>query len=140
MVLLLVGEGPDEQRFRNKLKEQNLEEYVIFYGVSKKVQELFMAMDVFVLPSHFEGLPIVGVEAQAAGLPVIFSDKITREAKLKEDVVYLGIEDKDAESWVKNIIQLSETKIDRRAAYMKLKDQKFDIEDTIANLMTLYKG
>lgn len=140
MVLLLIGEGPDEQSFRNKLKEQNLEDNVVFYGVSQKVQELFMAMDVFVLPSHFEGLPIVGVEAQATGLPVIFSDKITKEAQLREDVVYLGIEDNDADIWVDNILQFAERKCDRQDAYIELKNKKFDIEDTINTFMTLYKG
>ena len=139
-VLLLVGEGPDEQRFRNKLKEQDLEDFVIFYGVSQNVQELFMAMDVFVLPSHFEGLPIVGVEAQATGLPVIFSEKITREAQLREDVVYLGIEDKDVTTWVDTILQFAQKKEDRPKAYVELKNQKFDIEDTIAALMALYEG
>lgn len=139
-VLLLVGEGPDEQSFRNKLKEQDLEDYVIFYGVSQNVQELFMAMDVFVLPSHFEGLPIVGVEAQTTGLPVIFSEKITRESQLREDVVYLGIEDKDVTTWVDTILQFAQKKEDRPKAYVELKNQKFDIEDTIAALMALYEG
>ena len=79
--LLLIGEGPDEQDFKEKIRKEQLDDMVIFYGTTNKVQELFMAMDVFLLPSHFEGLPIVGVEAQASGLPVILSDQIDRSAK-----------------------------------------------------------
>ena len=73
------------------MKEKKLESDVIFYGTSTRVNELFQAMDIFLLPSHFEGLPIAGVEAQAAGLPVIFSDKITRQAKIITPVKYLSI-------------------------------------------------
>lgn len=86
--LLLIGEGPDENKIKMIVKQQGLSNYVLFYGISDKVNELLQAMDVFILPSHFEGLPIVGVEAQAAGLPVIFSDKITREAKIINNVSF----------------------------------------------------
>ena len=91
--LLLIGEGPDENKIKMIVKQQGLSNYVLFYGISDKVNELLQAMDVFILPSHFEGLPIVGVEAQAAGLPVIFSDKITREAKIINNVSFLSIKE-----------------------------------------------
>lgn len=87
-----------------------MDSYVIYYGVSKKVHELFMAMDLFALPSHFEGLPIVGVEAQASGLPVIFSDTITREAKITQAVSYLGIDARDVSKWLDTIIHYGKEK------------------------------
>ena len=129
--LLLVGEGPNEKAFREKVHACGLDSYVIYYGVSKKVHELFMAMDLFALPSHFEGLPIVGVEAQASGLPVIFSDTITREAKITQAVSYLGIDARDVSKWLDTIIHYGKEKRDRIKAYDILKNAKFDIVDTV---------
>ena len=137
--LLLIGEGPDEHMFKEKLKQYQLENEVIFWGVSNKVQELFMAMDVFVLPSHFEGLPIVGVEAQATGLPVIFSNKITTSAKLTDNVSFLGIEAKDAAKWVDTIVCYKNKAINRKQAYFLLKEKKFSIQDTVKSFIELYK-
>ena len=78
---------------------------------------MFMAMDLFALPSHFEGLPIVGVEAQASRLPVIFSDTITREAKITQAVSYLGIDARDVSKWLDTIIHFGKEKRDRIKAY-----------------------
>lgn len=135
--LLLVGEGPDEKKIKSLVTESNLEDSVIFYGTSSKVNELFQAMDVFVLPSHFEGLPIVGVEAQASGLPVIFSDQITKEAKLIELVRFLPITDDSVYSWVNQIIDLSEKA--RKDSYFELRKKHFSIYDTIDSFLKLYR-
>ena len=138
--LLLVGEGPNEKAFREKVHACGLDSYVIYYGVSKKVHELFMAMDLFALPYHFEGLPIVGVEAQASGLPVIFSDTITREAKITQAVSYLGIDARQVSKWLDTIIHYGKEKRDRIKAYDILKNAKFDIVDTVNGFMKLYRG
>ena len=89
--LLLIGEGDSKSEIETLVAQKNLKKDVIFYGSSQRVNQLFQAMDIFLLPSHFEGLPIVDIEAQASGLPVIFSDQVTREAKLTENVSFLPI-------------------------------------------------
>ena len=137
--LLLIGEGPDEERFKEKIKQKHLEDLTIFWGISDKVQEMFMAMDVFALPSHFEGLPIVGVEAQATGLPVIFSNQITSSAKLTDHVAFLGIETKNASEWVDVILKFKENTGNRKDAYYFLKEKKFSIQDTVNSFLKLYK-
>lgn len=135
--LLLVGQGPLEGDIRRKVAEKGLQSSVIFYGVSHSVQELFQAMDVFVLPSHFEGLPIVGVEAQAAGLPVVFSEEITREAKLTQNVTYLPIGQEAVSAWSEKLEQVAA--LERKDTYEQLKRQGFSIQDTVNTLLSLYK-
>ena len=135
---LFVGEGPDEEQIRELVKEKALEDMVIFYGVSNKISELFQVMDMFVLPSHFEGLPIVGVEAQAAGLPVLFSDQITREAKIIEPVEYIGILDEDIDKWIEKINQYID--FERHDTCSELRSHRFSIEDSIDGFMNLYVG
>lgn len=135
--LLLIGEGPYKNYIDQMVCKEHLQNSVIFYGTSNQVYNLFQAMDIFVLPSHFEGLPIVGVEAQAAGLPVIFSDQITREAKLIEAVEYLPITSESIGDWIETIEKFSSYK--RKDTYNELKAKKFDIQDTIISFLKLYQ-
>lgn len=84
MILLLIGDavGIDQEyllQAHKMVDELGLQDKVLFLGMRTDVNELMQAMDCFLLPSHFEGLPLVGVEAQAAGLPCFFSNNITRE-------------------------------------------------------------
>ena len=134
---MLIGEGTEENRIRQLAKNQGLDNMIIFYGTSKRVAELFQAMDVFVLPSHFEGLPIAGVEAQAAGLPVLFSNQITQEAKLTMNVAYLDITESSVDKWVDQVKTYS--KYERHDAYQDLKERKFSIQDTINSFLELYR-
>ena len=136
---MLIGEGPDEQDFKEKIRKEQLDDMVIFYGTTNKVQELFMAMDVFLLPSHFEGLPIVGVEAQASGLPVIFSDQIDRSAKLTDSVSFLRTELENTSEWVEKILKLQEKESNREKTYYILKQKRFSIQDTVNEFLELYK-
>ena len=77
MVLLLVGDGETRSNIGQKVKDNNLESNVIFLGIKSDVYNYLSAMDIFLLPSFYEGLPVVGIEAQASGLPCIMSDIIT---------------------------------------------------------------
>lgn len=135
--LLLVGNGEEKEKIYGIVKEKGLENDVVFYGTSTKVHELFQAMDIFLLPSHFEGLPIVGVEAQAAGLPVIFSDKITQQAKIITPVKYLSIGGECAEDWAAQICRYRDYK--REDTYRQLAEQGFSIHDTVDSFLLLYK-
>lgn len=83
-VLLLVGGGEGMSKMQEKVQELGIAEHVRFLGVRSDVADLMQAMDVFVLPSLYEGLPVTMVEAQAAGLPCIISDKVPPECILTE--------------------------------------------------------
>lgn len=106
-ILLLIGGAVDDNSFlkraQEKVKIRHLEDVVHFLGVRNDVPDLLQIMDCFVLPSHFEGLPLVGIEAQAAGLPCFFSDTITREVGLTELAHFISLE-KTPEDWAKKII------------------------------------
>ncbi|OWV26221.1 multidrug MFS transporter [Fibrobacter sp. UWB1] len=136
--LLLIGEGELKETVERKVSQKGLSDSVVLYGVSNDIPSLMMAMDVFVLPSHFEGLPIVGVEAQATGLPVIFSDCITKSAKLSSNVYYLPINKDSIQNWVDMIIKSLKT--DRNAAYEELFNRGFDIRHTTQSLVKIYEG
>ena len=78
--LVLVGNGPLEKQIKTLVTTKNLQNNVLFLGVRKDVAELYQAFDCFVFPSLYEGLGIVAVEAQAAGLPCVLADTVPPEA------------------------------------------------------------
>lgn len=90
-VLLLVGEGEDRAQLEEQSERLGIRDTTIFCGTCREVERLYWAMDVFVLPSRFEGLPVTGVEAQAAGLPCLFSDVVTRECEAGKDSQFLPL-------------------------------------------------
>ena len=95
--LLLVGEGELEKAVKQQANTMRLADRIIFSGARAHVNKLYSAMDVFCLPSFYEGLPVVALEAQANGLPCLFSDKMTKEVVLTPAARQLSIE--NAEVW-----------------------------------------
>lgn len=103
--LLLIGKGPQYEEIVKYVNTCGISDKVLFLGWRKDVADLYQAMDIFVLPSNFEGLPIVGVEAQSVGLKCIFSDKITDEVKLTKEAEFLPINSKEAlKIWTDHIL------------------------------------
>ena len=122
--LILVGEGDLKKSIIEKVKELHLEDHVIFTGVRSDVNKLLQAMDVFLFPSLYEGLPVSIVEAQAAGLPCLISDKVPIECK-KTDLVYQLNLDDSVDVWADKVNELSY--IVRRDTYEDIKNSGFDI-------------
>ena len=110
-ILLLIGVGEKENEIRKQVHELKLDECVKFLGNRDDVNELYQAMDVFVMPSLFEGIPVVGVEAQFAGLPCVFSDKVPVEVKFTENSEFVSLE-KKLEDWA-DIVLSKKTDSDR---------------------------
>ena len=102
--LLLVGIGEKEQELRNKVQKLGLEDVVIFLGNRNDVNELYQAMDVFVMPSFFEGIPVTGIEAQFSGLTCVFSDRVPQEVDFSGNCEFLSLKT-DAKSWAQRIWQ-----------------------------------
>ena len=108
-VLLLVGTGPDFEQVKESVNAMGMQDNVIFLGQRKDVHCIMQAMDVFILPSRFEGLALVAIEAQAAGLPCVFSTGMSDEAKITEEVIYLST-DAPIENWVDAIDSFKDCK------------------------------
>ena len=104
--LLLVGIGELETTIKNLASTLKCKNNIIFAGLRRDVPKLLSAMDVFVLPSFYEGMPNVVIEAQASGLPCIISDTITKEANITGLVQYLSIENNPVE-WAKAVLAKS---------------------------------
>lgn len=102
-ILLLIGDGELRPEIEEKVREYHLSDKVRFLGLRKDVKYLYNCMDVFLLPSWYEGLPVVSVEAQANGLPCIFSDRVTRESQLTKTVEYLNLKN-NIGVWVRSIL------------------------------------
>ena len=105
--ILMIGNGQQKQDFINKVEEKKLENRFILIDETPNVNEYYSSFDYFVLPSLYEGLPVVGIEAQANGLPVMFSDTITKECKISNNVYYL--DKNDLNQWVDKLEQTNRT-------------------------------
>lgn len=102
-ILILAGQGPLEKKVKEKVNKLGLDNCVRFLGQVANPNELYQAMDVFVLPSLYEGLPVVGVEAQAAGLLCFFSNNMTKETKILTCTKFMSLSESTLK-WANAII------------------------------------
>ena len=131
--LFLVGEGPLKDEVKKMIIDNNLENSIIMLGKRQDMNELYQAFDGFVLPSLYEGLPLVGVEAQIAGCRCILSDSITKEVQIRDDVKFISL--KDIDLWEKEILNITNDISER-----KMKDKnKYDIKLNAEELLNIYR-
>lgn len=133
-VLIMVGEGDLKQKLVEMAKAYNIIDSIMFLGSRNDVPELMQAFDCFLLPSRFEGLPVVLVEAQTAGLPCFASDTITNEVNITPLIHFHSIQEDNANLWSESILK---TNIQRRNMKSDVVKAGFDIKD-LATKMTDY--
>lgn len=124
--LMLIGDGEGRKEIENKVKERGLQDNVIFMGVRRDVPELLQAMDVFVFPSLYEGLPVTMIEEQAAGVPAVISDRVSEECIITKDLVKVEGLEETPEQWAGEI--LKQVKISKRDRSEEIKKAKYDVE------------
>ena len=125
-LLILVGVGEKEEEIKKQIHELGLDSKVKFLGNRSDVNELYQAMDVFVMPSFFEGVPVVGIEAQFSDLPCIFSDRVPKEVKFNSKTQFVKLE-ATLDEWVKSIIERTKN-IERNSKAKDLQNSQYDIK------------
>jgi glycosyltransferase involved in cell wall biosynthesis len=131
--LLIIGDGELKHDIEAQVKELKLDDAVIMTGMRSDVPELLQAVDVFLFPSAWEGLPVTVIEAQAAGLPCLISDAITNEVCISELVQVLPI-DQGTGCWVSAALK----KPDRNDVRPEIIKAGFSIDDAVEQLANIY--
>jgi len=132
--LLLLGDGPLQNKIRHQIQNLGLSKSIIFVGLQKDPVPFYSAMDLFCFPSLWEGLPLTLVEAQYNGLPCIVSNSVTKEAVIAEQVSMLPTTSVD--TWYKAIISFKSSSIRTQ----QIKSNHFDIKNCSQMLEELYRN
>lgn len=133
--LVMLGDGELINRIKEKVVEKELEDAVCFLGNRADVSDWYQAMDVFVLPSLYEGLPVVGIEAQTSGLPCLFSKGITPEIQISPIVQFLEL-NLSAKIWAEKIAEIRTLNKERKNLILDC--DQFDIKKNADKLEQFY--
>lgn len=133
-----IGSGPMDQTLKEETKRQHCEDHIRILGSRDDVPDLYQAMDLFFLPSLFEGLPVTGVEAQAMGLPCVISDSVTKELVYTDLVKYVSL-DAPREEWIETLKGQLKRVPERRSYAAELRGSVFSEEQAGDNLEKIYQ-
>lgn len=140
--LFMIGDGVLRPAIEHKATDLGIRDKIVFTGNIDNVPEMLSAIDGMILPSLFEGLPLVAIEWQIAGLPCVLADTITKECICTRNVKQLSLQDKP-EDWADAILQLINEN-NRPMAVEHAADQirqaGFDIKDEASKLKKIYLG
>lgn len=134
--LLLVGDGDGRKQIEQKVLALELDDKVIFTGVRSDVNELMQAMDVFVFPSLYEGLPVTMIEAQAAGLPCVISDRVSQECIVTRGLVTCRKLEEAPAQWAKHILE--QAALSRENHLPEIAAAGYDITVAVKHLEAFY--
>lgn len=134
--LLFIGEGSLEQELRERTRNLGIQDKVFFLGRRNDAEKIYSAMDIFIMPSWFEGFSIALVEAQANGLKCYASTNVAEESNITGNVEFLSLVE-SASGWAKRIYGAGDKRDEN--AIGKVPD-KFRIEETVKSLSKIYEG
>lgn len=135
-LLLLLGDGKDYDMLLAQVKELRLDKYVLMLGNVSNVGDFMSAMDVFVFPSLYEGMPLALIETQANGLPCCISDKIPEDVYLTDLIHVHALE--EPQIWINEICSLKRN--DSKKYSEELYQMGFDISSMTEKIYSLYEG
>lgn len=134
-VFIMVGSGELEEEIKDFCKKNRMENYVRLLGVRTDIERIYQGLDICIMPSLFEGFPVVAVEAMASGLPILLSNMITSELKFGKHVIYLPLE---KEKWI-DILKKKVVNNYRETGSIEVKTNGYDIRDTVRLLEKIYE-
>ena len=136
--VILVGDGNERNNIEYKINEKNLNENISLLGRRTDIADILQAADLMLLPSFYEGLPVVVIEWQALGLKSIVSSYVTSEVKLTELVNFMDLEE-GAKKWALKIEK--ELEYEREGKYCdKLSEAGYDVSMSVNKLIEIYYG
>jgi glycosyltransferase involved in cell wall biosynthesis len=136
-ILLLIGDGELRESIENKVNDMGLSNSVIFTGVRSEISDLLQAMDVFLFPSLYEGLPVTLIEAQASGLKIYAANTITEEVAITNLVNYCSLKS-TPNQWANRVINGLNKKNIRSKSFTEVKNSNYDIEENAKWLENFY--
>lgn len=138
-LLAMIGYGDLEEEMHQKINELGLQDKVKDFGKREDIKRFYNAFDAFLLPSLYEGMPVVGVESQCAGLPIFFSKNITDETTACDLANYIGLEETPS-AWADKIITVTSKNMTQRRSYsQEIKVAGFDSYSEAQRLQQLYE-
>ena len=135
-LLMFVGAGSQLNAIKEQVQKQGISDHVLFMGERSDVPQLMQAMDAFLMPSLFEGLPFVLIEAQCAGLPCFISDTINKDICLTDNIESLSLS-LPAEKWAR-IMNEKIGSFQRKDECRVIEEKGYSIDNTIGYLETVY--
>lgn len=135
---ILFGVGDLREEIKNKVKEMGLEEVIIFPGTSPEINNWLQAIDLFLFPSLYEGLPVAGIEAQATGVEILASDTISTELKITQKIHWMPLKE-PANKWAVEGLKLMELNTCRDTAE-DIQKAGYDIEFTAKRIKEIYES
>lgn len=137
-VLLLIGAGKLLEPMQNKAEELGVQKNIMYLGRREDIQQFYNAMDLFLLPSLYEGLPVVGLEAESCGLPMFFSTEVTREANACELGHFVDLKDSN-EKWADEILEAIHANMPvRRSHATEVAEKGFDSKSEAIRMQNFY--
>ncbi len=134
--MLLVGQGEQLEEVKEKCRKMGIQDKVIFPGAVMNIEDYLSAMDVYVFPSLYEGMPLSIIEVQANGLPCVISDSVPPDVFLTDLIHPLSLND-EQDKWIKTIIKAK--RITPLLYAEKMKDTGFDAHQMVENIREIYE-
>lgn len=139
--LLLVGDGDEKEKIIEKAKNMGIEKSIVFAGLRSDIPVMLQCMDAFVFPSHYEGLGLVLLEAQASGVPCLVSEAIQQEADLGLGLISTKSLQGSAQEWAHEILKRPGKKAIHPSELSRaFKEKEYTISNSINKLSTIYLG
>lgn len=140
-LMIFVGDGELKSEIKNLAHTMKVENQVAFLGLRSDIAEILAGSDLMILPSLYEGFPVVLVESQSAGVPALISDSISVEVDLGVGLIERLSLNNPLDNWVEKIEEiLAKPKMEEKERLAILRDKGFDIHTSVKKLEKLYSG